>query len=221
MGGEIRDFFSTIKSGVVTDAMKLLGIEGWMEGIFPFRPDEKIFGCAFTIKASPYRGPGVDQKTADIYDFVGKWHKGDILVIDGGGTNRSIIGDIAARLCSNYDAGGMVIWGRCRDYGGLRDMEMPIFGMGPSIASAIKSNQLRFTEYNVPINVAGAQVHPGDYIFGDVDGVLVIPANMIHQVMHQVEMLSEIEKELDEALKNRIPIEQIRQIMKKRRQKRL
>jgi hypothetical protein len=49
--------------------MKLLGIEGWMEGIFPFRLEEKIFGCAFTIKASPYRGPGVGQSMDDIYDF--------------------------------------------------------------------------------------------------------------------------------------------------------
>jgi regulator of RNase E activity RraA len=113
----------------------------------------------------------------------------------------------------------MVVWGRCRDYGSLRDMDMPIFGIGQSIASAIKSNQLRFTEYNVPLNVAGAQVHPGDYILGDVDGVLVIPANMIHQVMDHVEILSEIQKKLDEALNNRIPIEQIRQIMQKRRRK--
>jgi hypothetical protein len=69
MDSRIKDILSTVKSGVVADAMKLLGIEGWMEGIFPFRLEEKIFGCAFTIKASPYRGPGVGQSMDDIYDF--------------------------------------------------------------------------------------------------------------------------------------------------------
>jgi 4-hydroxy-4-methyl-2-oxoglutarate aldolase len=218
---KINAFFATAKTGVVADAMRLLGIEGWMEGIFPFKPEARVYGRAFTMKTSPYRGPGVEQKTSDIHDLVGKWNKGDIIVIDGGGTNRSIVGDVASRLCRNYGAGGIVIWGKCRDYSGLRELDLSIFGTGAAIGSAISGNLLRYTDYNVPVNIAGTQVHPGDYIFGDADGVLVIPANYVNQVVYQAEMLSDIEKELDKALEDRLPIEQILPIMKKRKIKRV
>ncbi len=54
MNEKMKDFFMKTPTGVVTDALDILGINGWMEGVFPLRPEGKLFGRAFTIQASPF-----------------------------------------------------------------------------------------------------------------------------------------------------------------------
>jgi regulator of RNase E activity RraA len=65
---------------------------------------------------------------------------------------------------------GAVLDGYCRDFAQVRDIEMPVFAKGPPMR--IRGGHIAFTEYNVPINCAGARVCPGDYVLGDIDGVL-------------------------------------------------
>ncbi len=197
MKQETLDYFKTVQTGVVTDAMYLLGLKGWTTDIFPLRPEARVFGRAFTLQAVPLSSK--EQPSYTIYDMKEHWKEGDVLVIDGMGLKLSMMGENMAHYCMYGGLAGVVMYGRCRDYGQIRDLEMPVFGMGP--AMELKNGHFKYGAYNVPVNLGGALVNPGDYILGDIDGVLVIPANHLEAVKYQAEMIQEAEEEMERAIR--------------------
>lgn len=214
MDEKVRAFFETVQTGVVTDAMYLLGLEGWMTDVFPMRPEKRIFGRAFTVQAVRIREKGEPNYT--IYDLSEKWESGDVLVIDAFGESCSLMGENMAHTCMYSGLHGVVLNGRCRDYNQIRDLEMPVFSKGA--AMELKNKRFKYGMYQVTLaNMAGAQVRPGDYILGDVDGVLVIPSNRLEDIMYQAEMILAVEAEMEEAIKNRLPISEIKSIAAKKK----
>ena len=201
---EIRSFFSKVSTGSVSDAMKLLGIDNWMDDILPIDPDKTVFGPAFTIHAALNMGPGGGQKGTAITNLCREWRPGDILVFPG------CAGAIDSRLCMNYGAGGMILGGKCRDYREMGRLDIPVFCPGPKIR--LRSNEYVTDGFNVPLDMAGAHIEPGDYIFGNADGVIVIPRDRVEDVMYQAEMVEEVERRLQEALDRRCTIEELNEI---------
>ena len=70
--------------------------------------------------------------------------------------------------------------GLVRDVARIRTMQFPVFhgGIGPLDTK----NRAEMVEKDVTVTVAGVAISPGDWILGDVDGVVVIPADRSEQV---------------------------------------
>ena len=213
MDEKTKRFFEQVQTGVVTDAMYLLGLEGWMTDIFPMRPEERVFGKAFTVQAVRIRSK--DEPNYTIYDLAELWEPRDVMVIDGFGEKCSLMGENMAHTCQYWGLAGVILHGRCRDYGQIRDLELPVFSMGP--AMELKNKRFKYGAYNVPINVAGAQVRPGDYILGDIDGVLVIPGDRLEDIKFQAEMIMEVEEEMEAAIREKRSIAEIKAIAAKKK----
>ena len=105
LGKKVRKFYETVQTGVVTDAMYLLGLEGWMTDIFPLRPESRVFGKAFTVQAVRIRSK--DEPNYTIYDLSEKWEEGDVLVIDAFGESCSLMGENMARCRREYSRRGV------------------------------------------------------------------------------------------------------------------
>lgn len=213
MDPEVKIFFDNVKTGIVTDAMHLLGIEGWMTDILPLKKGAHIFGPAFTVQGSPYRGK--QEKNYMICDLAEMIQPGDIMVFDGLGSNCSSTGEKMMQIVQRAGAGGVVLNGHCRDFDEICALQMPVFGLGPAIR--MRYNIFWYTEYNVNLRMAGAQVHPGDYILGDCDGVLVIPADRLLDIKKQAELVIEVEEELDRAIAAGVSVPELKKIMQKKR----
>lgn len=212
MQTDIKAFFLNISTGPVSDALELLGLRNWMDNIYPVEPEKKVFGPAFTLRGSPYLGPGSGQVSYKMPDLVHEWNPGDIVVTQGS------VGSINAGIARNYGAGGIVCEGKCRDYLELCQLSIPLFCPGPKIR--LDRTSVMLDAYNVTIHMANAVVNPGDYIFGDADGVLVIPKDRLQDVIYQTQMVLEVEQELAQAVENNLPVEQIKKIVQKKRIKR-
>ncbi|MDR1621816.1 MAG: RraA family protein [Synergistaceae bacterium] len=211
MDQKVREFFSTVQTGVVTDAMYLLHLEGWMQDIFPLRPGTRVFGPAFTVQASPVT---CNLPNYSVYELSELWQAGDVMLIDGLDAPCALMGENMAHTCQYGGLSGLILNGRCRDYAEIRDLELPVFAKGP--AMRLKKGFLCFSHYNVPLNMASAHVNPGDYILGDMDGVLVFPAVCAEEIMYQTEMIVEVEKEMEQAIRERWPIFKIKEIARKK-----
>lgn len=213
MNDELKNFFNKVQTGVVTDAMYLLGLEGWTTGIFPLKPEKRVFGKAFTVQGVRIRSK--DEPNYTIYDLADKWEAGDVLVVDGLGERCSLMGENMAHVCQVWGLSGVVLHGCCRDYSQIREMELPVFGMGA--AMELKNKRFKYGAYNVTVNIAGAQVRPNDYILGDADGVLVIPAERLSDIKYQCEMIEEVETEAEEAIRKKRPIPEVKEILAKKK----
>ncbi|MBS1155276.1 MAG: RraA family protein [Proteobacteria bacterium] len=95
---------------------------------------------------------------------------GDVLVIDGGGdTEQAILGGIMSLYARSIGLAGVVVDGAVRDVAEIRERDFPLFARGHIHRGPYKDGP---GEINVPVNIGGMVVMPGDIIMGDDDGLL-------------------------------------------------
>lgn len=96
---------------------------------------------------------------------------GRVLVVDAGGSPRAaLLGDNLAALAMRNGWNGVVLNGFLRDAACLRDMQLGVKALG---TYPIKSGKLPWGVRDVPVHFGGVTFRPGDYLYSDVDGVLV------------------------------------------------
>ena len=144
-------------------------------------------------------GPAVTVRvhTADIL-MVGitlsQCPKGSVLVIDGQGElNTALWGEITTLSARLKGLQGVVIDGAIRDLYKIRRDKLPVFARAvvPNAGGAQYAGEI-----NVPVQCGGAIVHPGDWIVGDEDGVVVVPQERLEMVMDAARRLAIVEKKI-------------------------
>lgn len=125
-------------------------------------------------------GPAVTVKThednSQVREAFNSVGDGRVLVVDGGGSmRRALVGDrLAARAIDNGWAGA-VVWGCVRDRAIIDTMDFGIWCLGTTPAKTIKRGQ---GQLDIEIEIGGAQISPGDWIYADADGVVVAPRKL-------------------------------------------
>ncbi len=199
-------------TGVVTDALTRMGLDGWMDEVLPMRPDSVVVGPAYTVRCGPRRG--TDGLGKNLYQIIRECEPGDVLVIDGIGTRTSVLGNNIARTGDVHGLAGIVTDGHCRDYGESARLRMGVFCRGPTVRLP---NELEIVAQDIPITCGGAQVNPGDLIVADVDGVCVIPSSRIEKALIEVEEILGIEDEIRQVIESKGPISDIQALLKRKK----
>lgn len=204
------EFLKKVGTGVVSDAMTLLGIDGWTTHVFPIAKSMKIAGPAFTTRSVvPVNGK---EKTIGAYGMIDSCQPGDVIVRAGTPEGRLFGGNMAL-LAKNKGVEGVVLDGKSRDLNDIEDT-IPLFLRSATVRPSDTVSKL--VEVQVPVVFDGVHVSPGDIVVGDRDGVLFIPAERLDDVIYQAEMIAEIEKEAVEALNKKAPFDDVLQIIKKK-----
>lgn len=96
--------------------------------------------------------------------------EGRVLVVDGGGSTRiAILGDILADLAIRNGWAGLVMNASIRDSAEINQMNTLVFALA---TSPVKSAKLGWGEVGGQISFGGVTFAPGDWVYGDADGVL-------------------------------------------------
>jgi 4-hydroxy-4-methyl-2-oxoglutarate aldolase len=179
-------------SGLVFDQLDELGLGNNVlaNDIKPIRNDMKLVGPAFTARGeqSPDSTPGHNQVQLDMF---ARFEPHSIEVIECGGDRTSAhFGELNATACLARKIRGTVIDGGTRDSAKLLTMNYPIFCAFQNPVAA--TGRWKVVEYQRPIELPGAlqpkvKISPGDFIFGDLDGVVVVPKELIVEVMNRCE----------------------------------
>lgn len=161
--------------------------------IRPIHTSGKLVGHAFTVKTRP----GDNLLIHKAIDLAGP---GDVIVVDGGGdVTNALIGEIMVRLSLKGKINGFVIDGAIRDSEEIRKLNFPVYAKGITHRGPYKEGP---GEINVPIQLGGVVVCPGDLILGDMDGVVVVPADDAVALAEKVKITSEKEKHMMDAIEN-------------------
>ena len=135
------------------------------------RPGFKDYGGyrAFEGRVSTVR---CFEDNSLVREAVGQAGEGRVLVVDGGASmNCALLGDTLARLARENDWAGVVVNGCIRDSAIIADMP---FGVKALATHPKKSEKRGSGERDVAVNFAGVVIKPGDYIYCDSDGILVV-----------------------------------------------
>nr|WP_314362694.1 RraA family protein [uncultured Achromobacter sp.] len=182
----IKDF-SRVPADIVRRAASLqpailadvAGRRGALSGrIRPLAPGMKLAGTAFTVEVRP-------GDNLMIHAAISLARPGDVLVIDGkGDLSAALMGTIMMTACRQLGIAGVVIDGAARDTTEIIDMGYPVFAAGANPNGPTKNVPGRIGH---PVSVGGVTVHPGDFIIGDADGVVVVEREKIEGLLPAAE----------------------------------
>ncbi|MGD0434158.1 MAG: RraA family protein [Acetobacteraceae bacterium] len=170
---------------VVSDVLDSFGL--MHQALRPFvRPlDETLvlFGPVRTGKYERATMPSPEYNPYELeMDLIDSLRPGEVVVLACGGPTEVIApwGELLSTAARARQAAGCVTDGLVRDVGRIRTMQFPVFhgGIGPLDTK----NRAEMVEKDTTVTVAGVSVSPGDWILGDVDGVVVIPADRSEHV---------------------------------------
>ncbi len=106
---------------------------------------------------------------------------GDVVAVDGGGrADAAVLGDIIAGALVRRGVVGVVVDGAVRDVEGIDAVGLPTFARGTHPATGSNEGP---GAINVPVQVGGVVVHPGDVVRGDASGVVVVPREHLDTVI--------------------------------------
>ena len=148
-----------------------------------------LFGPAFTCKGERVLDASHIDDTVRLKMFQ-SFYEGCVQVISSGGyRDVAQFGDISGKIARKFGAAGAVIDAPTRDIKLISDDGFRLFSDGVQSTDAYSKWQI--TEYEVPIVMPGihgdVEINPGDYIFGDTDGVIVIAKDIAEEVLELAE----------------------------------
>jgi len=190
--------YKRLYAGLVFDVLEHLGHpnQALSHEIMPISPDMKLAGPAFTFKGttSAVKDESVRFRRLNAL----KEMKHPCIEVRDRTTpyNVALYGELSATSAATHGAVGALIDGGTRDSGMLISMGFPVFARYRTPVEAF--GRVMTLSHQVPILMSGELsetviVNPGDIIFGDIDGVLVVPKALALQVLLEAERIAGIE----------------------------
>lgn len=181
----------TLDTTTLTDAMDRLRLPvAGLAGLKPVLPGRIVCGPAFTVRFSP-----VEDIRDSAGDFLDDVPPGRIVALDNRGrTDSTVWGDIMAIAARERGVEASFIDGVCRDVTGVREADYPIFSKGHYMITGKGRTKLDAVE--VPITLCDVMVRPGDMLFGDDNGAIVMPAARVADILEVAKEIAATEAEI-------------------------
>ena len=195
----VRFARATLSSAVLSDTLDSMGlIHQTMEGTV--RPlDEALVLCGRARTGNfrdVYGAEGGDQDLfTGIVELLDDVHLDDVLVLACGRSGRiPVWGDIFSTAAHGRGSAGCVTDGLIRDAARIRALPYPVFSAGHGASGTTGRGVM--VSSDIPVRCAGVWVSPGDLVFGDVDGVVVVPQRVEEEAIRQAAAIAERERDL-------------------------
>ncbi|KAA6185615.1 RraA family protein [Thiohalocapsa marina] len=129
----------------------------------------RFFGQAVTVKCF--------EDNSRIKETLAEAGAGRVLVVDAGGSLRcAMLGDLIAESAVSNGWAGVVIQGCVRDSARLATMDLGIKALAAIPRKSVRRGE---GQRDLPVEIAGVQVCPGDWVYGDGDGLLIADAPLL------------------------------------------
>ena len=192
---ELCQRYEAVFTAAVSDVLREMNYlyQALPHTIMPLRDEMKVAGIAFTIKGS---------KNLDIVDEMEQRAKmleaiepNSICVWDTSNDDESAQwGEIMTMASMKRGCRGAVVDGGIRDTDRILKLGFPVFSRYRTPNAMM--GRFRMIGYQVPVRIGLVQILPGDVIFGDIDGVMVIPRAIAKEVLERAEAIRDNEKDI-------------------------
>ena len=150
--------------------------------IQPAREEMKLAGYAMPVVMIDVYGPQ-KKPFGLLTEALYQLEPGDVYLASGGAMRCAYWGELLTATAKKRGAAGAVINGFHRDTPQMLSQSFPVFTRGRFAQDSSVRTQV--TDFRCPIEVGPVTVQPGDLLFGDLDGVLVIPRKHIAEVVEK------------------------------------
>lgn len=178
---------TSLGTATISDALDRIGLPGGALGILPLTDGQRMAGPAYTVR---YVAAGCQPGT--VGDYVDEVPTGAVVVLDNAGrTDCTVWGDILTAVAANRGVAGTVINGVCRDTHRALSLGYPIYSRGRFMRTG--KDRVEAAEVGCAVNVGDVQARASDLVVGDDDGIVVVPAERVEEVLAIARTIAERE----------------------------
>jgi regulator of RNase E activity RraA len=191
---EMRKRYMKLYSAAVNDVMRFdYKVNCSLPSSYlPLERDMKMAGVAFTLKGAP--DITVDGEFEMRAEMLENLHEDSIVMWDcTGDTVTAQWGEVMTMAAIKAGCRGAMING-IRDTKAILKQDFPVFHQYRTNVGML--GRFRMYYYQKPIRIGEITINPGDWIFGDVDGVVCVPQNIVYDVLVKAEKILDTEDDI-------------------------
>jgi 4-hydroxy-4-methyl-2-oxoglutarate aldolase len=206
---ELAGRFSSLYTGALTDVLDRYGYlqQTLPPELLPLRPGMRLAGPAYPIQGRPHPGHDYDTSIRKILEMLGSVTSGSVAVYHTNDRSAAHLGELSVISLASRGCAGAVIDGGARDAEYIIREGFPVFSRYVTPQDCVSRWEL-LAHGDVTIVIGGVRIAPGDWIVGDVDGVVVVPGERVQDVLTAAEAKVATESEIREAVRDgTLPLE--------------
>jgi regulator of RNase E activity RraA len=203
---DLASRFLKLYTGAISDILDKNGYRNQVlpRYITPFTIADRLAGVAFTGQGYPCADISHDD-TKTRLRILDSITPGTISVwATGGSEDCAHWGEIMSTAVGQRGCTGAVVDGGVRDVDFINAMKYPVFARFKCSASSV--GRWDIVDCQVPVKIGNTIIRPGDFVFGDTDGVVIVPKDITFDVLLSAEDIFEREKGMRAELRRGVSV---------------
>ena len=191
-------------SAVIGDIMDQLGYfhQFMPPQIQPLRKDMIVAGRALTVLEAD-TGQDIDSRLTNkpfgmMLEALDDLKRNEVYTCTGASPTYALWGELMATRAKKLGSAGAVVNGYSRDTNGILAIDFPTFSYGRYAQDQAPRGKV--VDFRVPVKMNNVLINPGDIIFGDLDGVCVVPKEIEEEVIIKALEKASAEKTVQKAI---------------------
>ena len=185
---ELCDRYEAVSTPMVNDVLREMGMLYYTlpHDILPLRDEMKVCGIAFTIKGA--KNLDLTDEMMQRAQLLEEIPAESVCVWDTSGDDESAQwGEIMTMAAKRQGCRGAIVDGGVRDTTKVLEQDFPVFFKYRSSNGLL--GRFRMIGWQLPVQIGRVQIFPGDILFGDIDGVIVVPRALAWEVLQRAEQI--------------------------------
>jgi 4-hydroxy-4-methyl-2-oxoglutarate aldolase len=179
--------FLTVYTGALTDVLDRRGLlhQTLPLELFALEQGTRLAGPAFTVEGRPHADHEYDASIRKILAMLGEVPAEHVAVYQTHDRGSAQFGELSATSLLARGAAGVVLDGGCRDVEFIQRAGFPVFCRYTTPQDCVPRWELTATQ--VPVTIGDVRIEPGDWVVADDDGVVIVPAAVVDEVLGEAE----------------------------------
>lgn len=196
-------------TAVVGDVMDKLGLQRQflVPQIQPLRDDMVVIGRAMPVLEADVFAENIEGSANPLMrksfglmlEALDDLKAGEVYICTGSSPRYALWGELMSTRAMKLGAVGAVVDGYSRDTRGILALDFPVFSYGRYAQD--QGPRGKVIDYHVPIEINGVRIEPGDIVFGDLDGVCIVPQRAANDVFNAALEKARGEKRVAQAIR--------------------
>ncbi len=197
---DLCDRYARLYNGAISDVLDEMGYrsQALPSSLVPLAPGMRIHGFALPVLGRVTDAKDPQRIFVPLLKMLGDVTPGSVVVTQANDEASAHLGELSATAIQGRGGRGAVLYGGIRDVDYILRLGFPVFCRYRTPVDIV--GRWEVEAYNVPIDIAGVHVRPGDFISADSDGVLVVPAEIAEEVLVRSEELASTENQVRDAI---------------------
>lgn len=192
---ELLARYEQLYTGAVNDVLREFCLldQALPHRVVPLREYRTVAGFAFTVKSAPnVKIRGEMEFRTQMLGELGEHH---FVVWDTSGDEKATLwGGVMTATAKGKNVKAACIDGGIRDTHQILEHGLPVFYKYRLSNGSL--GRCLITHYQIPIQIGGVTIKPGDVVLGDVDGILIVPRDLAYPVLQRAEEIKANEKQI-------------------------